>query len=95
MVGKSSGRSFLTGLVLGGVVGSAITIWLVMRMQRGRRGAQLGGRVGEIASIVRERGGEFLGKVREIVSEAVEEGRGSARKTRSDVEERFKEEREE
>jgi gas vesicle protein len=86
----NKGRGFLTGLILGGVIGSALTVLIVVRMrQRGRRGAGVGSRAGELASFVKD---EVLGGVREVIRRAVDEGREAARKTRSDVEERFKEE---
>jgi len=97
VAGKNRRRSFLTGLIVGGVVGSAVTVWLVgkMRWWGRRRGAELGGRAGEIASIVTERGSEFLARAKEAISQAIEEGKETARKTRTDLEERFKGESEE
>ena len=85
-------RSFLIGLVSGAVVGSVVTAWLVGRMGWGgrRRGPELGGKAGEIVSVVMERGSEFLEKVREAISQAIEEGRETARKTRSELDERFR-----
>ena len=89
---NNRGRSFLAGLILGGVAGSAATVWLVGRMRwwGRRRGAELGGRAGEITSIITERGSEFLARAKEAISQAVEEGRETARKTRSDLEDKFK-----
>lgn len=94
MAGKN--RSFLIGLILGGVIGSVPAIWIAGRMrQRFRgRGTGPGGRASEFATVARERGGEFLARVREHIRQAVEEGRESARKTRSEFEERFKDESE-
>ena len=92
MAGGNKGRGFLTGLILGGVIGSVLTAWIVARMrQRGRRVAVVGSRVGEIAGVVKD---ELIGGVREVLRRAVEEGRETARKSRSDLEERFKKESE-
>jgi len=92
VAGNSRRRGFLAGLILGGVVGSAATVWLIGRMRwwGRRRGVELGGRAGDIASIITERGSEFLSRAKEAISQAVEEGRETARKTRSDLEDRFK-----
>jgi len=83
--------SFLIGLISGAVIGSVVTFWLVDRTRWSgrRRGAEPGGRAGEIASIVMERGSEFLERVKEVIREAIEEGREAARQTRSELEERF------
>ena len=90
MAEDNKGRGFLTGFILGGVIGSALTVWIVTRMrQRGRRVAGVGSRAGEVVGFVKD---EVLGGVKEILRRAVEEGREAARKTRSDLEERLKEE---
>lgn len=90
-------RSFLIGLVSGAVVGSVVTAWLIGRIGwwGRRRGAERGGKAGEIVSVIMERGSEFLEKVREAVGQAIEGGRETARKTRSELDERFRVDREE
>lgn len=90
-------QTFLVGLLVGGVIGSALTCWLTGRVRRGlrERGIDIGGRLGEIGSLVREKGEEFLSRAKEAVEHTVEEGREASRKARSELEERLKKEREE
>ena len=93
MAEDNKGRGFLIGLILGGVIGSVLSAWIVLRMrQRGRRVTGLGSRVGELASFVKD---EVLGGAREVIGRAIEEGREAARKTRADLDERLKKESEE
>lgn len=86
----SRGSGLLTGVVIGAVIGAAVTFWLVERSNRpGQRG--IGGR-GGILGFLKD---EVFGGVREYIQQAIEEGRETAESTRADIEERFKEEREE
>lgn len=87
-------RLFLIGLVVGGVVGSVLTYMFADRVRRQlrERGIDVGGKLGEIVDMIKERGDEFLGRAREAIKQAIEEGKETGRKTRSDLEERFKKE---
>lgn len=92
MAGENSGRSFLTGLILGAVVGAAATVWLGRRIRQRSVGRGVGGKASEFAAFVKD---ELLGRAKEAIRRAVEEGREAARKSRSDLEERSKEDSEE
>jgi len=83
------GPGLLTGVIVGAVIGAAVTFWLVERSNRpGRRG--VGGR-GGIIGFLKD---EVFGGVRDYIQQAVEEGKETAESTRSDIEERFREEQE-
>lgn len=83
------GPGLLTGVIVGAVIGAAVTFWLVERSNRpGRRG--IGGRGGIIGFLKNE----VFGGVREYIQQAVEEGKETAESTRADIEERFREEKE-
>ena len=84
------GPGLLTGVIVGAVIGAAVTFWLVERSNRqGRRGIR--GR-GGIIGFLKD---EVFGGVREYIQQAIEEGREAAESTRSDIEEKFREEKEE
>ena len=84
------GPGLLTGVIIGAVIGAAVTFWLVERSNRpGRRG--IGGR-GGIIGFLKD---DVFGGVRDYIQQAVEEGRETAEGTRSDIEGRFMEEKEE
>ncbi len=84
------GPGLLTGVIVGAVIGAAVTFWLVERSNRpGHRG--IGGRGGIIAFLK----DEVFGGVRNYIQQAIEEGKETAESTRSDIEERFREEKEE
>jgi hypothetical protein len=84
------GPGLLTGVIVGAVIGAAVTFWLVERSNRpGRRG--IGGR-GGIIGFLKD---EVFGGVRDYLQQAVEEGKETAESTRADIEERFREEKEE
>lgn len=84
------GPGLLSGLIIGAVVGAAVTFWLVERSNRpGRRG--IGGRGGVIGFLK----DEVFGGVRDYIQQAIDEGKGAAESTRADIEERFREEKEE
>jgi hypothetical protein len=86
----NKGSGLLTGVVIGAVIGAAVTFWLVERSNRpGQRG--IGGR-GGIIGFLKD---EVFGGVKEYIQQAIEEGRETAESTRTDIEERFREEREE
>ena len=83
------GPGLLTGVIVGAVIGAAVTFWLVERSNRpGRRG--IGGRGGIIGFLKNE----VFGGVREYIQQAVEEGKETAESTRADIEARFREEKE-
>lgn len=93
MAEENRGHGFLTGLIIGGVIGTALTFWLVERMgQPGRRGVGVGSRASELASYIKD---EVFGRAKELIRRTIEEGSETARKTRSDLEERLKKESEE
>jgi len=86
-------RVFLNGLLVGGIIGSALTIFVAhrVRKQLKERGIDLG-RAGELAALAKERGDQFLARAREIMRQAIEEGRKAAGKARSELGERFEKE---
>jgi gas vesicle protein len=90
-------QSFLVGLVVGGVIGAALTLWLTGKVRHGLRdrGIDVGGRLGELGSLVREKGEDFLSRAKEVVEHTVEEGREARHRARSELEERLRKEREE
>jgi len=92
-VGKeNSGQDFFFGFLVGAVAGSVLTLWLSERVRRQlrERGIDVGGRMGGVGAIIRDKADEFLGRVRETVKQAVEEGKEASSEARSDLEERFK-----
>jgi len=94
-VGKeNSGQDFFFGFLVGAVAGSVLTLWLSERVRRQlrERGIDVGGRMGGVGAIIRDKADEFLGRVRETVKQAVEEGRKTGDKARSHPEEGFKKE---
>lgn len=90
-------RSFLIGFLVGGIVGSVLTLWLTPKVRRElrERGIDVGGRLGGLSALIREKGEEFLTRAREVIKQAVEEGKKASDKTRSELEERYKKEGEE
>jgi len=90
---ENRGHGFLTGLIVGGVIGTALTFWLIERTsQRGRRGIGGGSRAGDLATSIKD---EVSTRVKDFLKHTLEEGSNAARKTRSDLEERLKRESEE
>jgi hypothetical protein len=89
--GENRSRYFLLGVVLGGLIGAGVAIW-VMESRRVRFRQQSGGgfgsRVAEFISVVRD---EFIPGLREAMRESPEEEPGEAM---TSVEERFAEESE-
>ena len=94
---ENNRRSFFTGFLVGGVVGSVLTLWLAPKVRRElrERGIDVSGRLGGLGALIREKGDEFLARGREVIKQAVEEGRKASDKARSELEERFKKEGEE
>lgn len=93
MTEENKGHSFLTGLLIGGVIGAAITFWLVERTgQQGRQGIGIGGRASDLVSYIKD---EVPSKMKEFIRRITEEESETARRTRDDIEERFREESEE
>ncbi len=88
---ENSRRAFFVGFLVGGVVGSVLTLWLVPRVRRQLRekGIDVGGRLGGLGALIREKGEEFLTRTKEVVKQAVEEGRKASDKARSELEERL------
>lgn len=86
-------RVFLIGLLVGGIIGSVLAIFVAQRVRKQlkERGIDLG-RAGELAALAKERGDQFLARVREIMRQAIEEGRKAAGKARSELGERFEKE---
>lgn len=89
---ENSRRSFFIGFLVGGVVGSVLTLLLApkVRRQLRERGIDIGGWLGALGALIKEKADEFLAQAREAVEQAVEEGREASSKTRSELEEKFK-----
>lgn len=89
MAERGRGPGLLTGIVIGAVIGAAVTFWLVERSNRtGRRG--VAGRPGGFIGFIKD---EVFGGLKDYFQEAIEEGRETAQDTRTDIEERFREQR--
>jgi hypothetical protein len=88
--GESKGRYFLLGVVLGGLVGAGVAIWVMenRRVRFRQRGGGFGSRVAEFISVVRD---EFIPGLREAMRESAEEESGEATPS---AEERYAEESE-
>ena len=90
MTEENKGHGFLTGLIVGGVIGTALTFWLIERTgQRGRRGIGGGSRAGDLATSIKD---EVSTRVKDFLKHSLEEGSNATRKTRSDLEGRLKRE---
>ena len=91
---ENRSQAFLSGLLVGGVIGSALAFWLAGRMRRDlrERGIDIGGWLGELGYLVKDRGEEFLTRAKDVVERAIEEGKEASHKARSELEERWKEE---
>jgi len=84
------GPGLFAGVVIGAVIGAAVTFWLVERSNRpGRRG--IGGR-GGIIGFLKD---EVFGGMKDYIQQAIDEGRETADSTRADIEGKFREEQEE
>ena len=93
MTEENKGHGFLTGLIIGGVIGTALTFWLVERTsQRGRRGIGGSSRAGDLATSIKD---EISTRVKDFLKHTIEEGSNTARRTRSDLEEKLKRDSEE
>jgi gas vesicle protein len=89
---ENKGHGLLTGLLIGGIIGAALTFWLVERTgQRGRQGLGVGSRASDLASYIKD---EVSGKVKDLIRRTIDEGSETARRTRDDIEERLREENE-
>lgn len=93
MTEENKGHGFLTGLIVGGVIGTAITFWLIERTgQRGRRGIGGGSRASDLASSIKD---EVSIRVKDFLKHTLEDGSNTTRKTRSNLEGKLKREGEE
>jgi len=92
VAGENRGQYFLVGVVLGGLIGAGIAIWVVesRRVRFRKQGAGFGGRVAEFISVVRD---EFMPGLREAIRKSTEEETEVPHHISSD-EERFVEESE-
>jgi len=90
VAGENRGQYFLIGLILGGLIGAGIAIWIVesRRVRFRKQGAGFGGRVAEFISVVRD---EFIPGLREAIRKGTEEETEVPHHISSD-EERFGEE---
>ncbi len=87
MAGENKGRYFLIGLILGGLIGAGIAIWIVQSksVRFRKQGGGFGGRVAEFISVVRD---EFIPGLREAIRQSTEEEVETPSRISSD-EERF------
>jgi gas vesicle protein len=93
VAGANRGRYFLIGLILGGVVGALIAVWIVesRRVRFRKQGAGLGSRVAEFIAVVKD---EIIPGVREAIRQGMKEEGETAGESRSEEEERFRRESE-
>ena len=93
MAGENRGQYFLIGLILGGVVGALIAIWIFesRRVRFRKQGAGFGGRVAEFIAVVRD---EIIPGVREAIRHGMGEESETAGEGRSEEEEGFRRENE-
>jgi len=91
---RNSRGGFFVGLLVGGVIGSVLTIWFAPKVRRRlrERGIDVGGSLAELGALIKEKTDEFLARAREAVKQAVEEGKEASSEARSELEERFKKE---
>ena len=91
---RNNRGGFLVGLLVGGVIGSVLTIWFAPKVRRRlrERGIDVGGSLAELGALIKEKADEFLARAREAVKQAVEEGKEASSEARSELEERFKKE---
>ena len=89
MGGENKGRYFLLGVVLGGLAGAGMAIWVMesRRVRFRQQGGGFGSRVAEFVSVIRD---EFIPGLREAMRESTEEEVGGATPS---VENRFGDER--
>ncbi len=92
MAGENRGQYFLLGVVLGGLIGAGIAIWVIesRHVRFRKQGAGFGGKVSEFISVVRD---EFIPGLREAIRQSTEEETEVPHHISSD-EERFGEESE-
>jgi hypothetical protein len=89
---KYGGAGFLSGLIIGGVIGAAIGVGVIMVMRDRERVQEVGGKASKIASVLKD---EVFTGGKEIIKHAIDEGKEAAHKTRSEIEERLREKSEE
>ena len=80
MAGGNRGQYFLIGLVLGGVFGALIAVWLIERRRvrfRGQ-GPGVGSALGDLVGVIKD---EVVPRVKEAIGEAML-GREAPRRTR-------------
>ena len=86
MAGGNRGRYLLLGLLIGGLVGALVVIWIYQsRRVRFRRQGSSQGILSELAAIVRD---DILPRIREAIGEAML-GKDAGRAAGSDEEERL------
>lgn len=93
MGGENKGRYFLLGVVLGGLIGAGVAIWVMesRRVRFRQQGGGFGSRVAEFISVVRD---EFIPGLREAMRESAEERQEGPGEAMPSAEERFAEESE-
>lgn len=89
--GENRGRYFVLGLVLGGLLGAGLAVWVMesKRVRFRQQSGGIGGRVAEFISVVRD---EFIPGLKDAVKQSVEEAESA--EGFSPGEDRFKEPRE-
>jgi hypothetical protein len=89
---KYGGAGFLSGLIVGGVVGAAIGVGIVIVIRDRERVQEIGGKAGKMAGVIKD---EVFTDGKEIIKHAIDEGKEAVHKTRSEIEEKLREKREE
>jgi len=89
---KYGGAGFLSGLIIGGVIGAAIGVGIVIVTRDRERVQKVGSKASKIAGVIKD---EVFTGGKEIIKHAIGEGKEAAHKTRSEIEERLREKSEE
>lgn len=85
MAGENRGRYLLIGLIMGGIIGAVIALWIVesRRVRFRKQGPGVGSALGELVTVIKD---EVVPRVKEAIGEAML-GREAPRRTPPEEEE--------
>lgn len=102
--GRNSGPGFLSGFILGGLIGVGLAMlygrreelasWEQLRdrsLELRRQSDEISARAREVLEEMNQRSRLLLEEIREVLRQAMEEGRESAARTMADLQTRFQE----